>query len=896
MGSFSSWILFVIAAWTVTSTGVVVSAQKCEVEPNLRFNCHPEIIGFGRENCLKRGCCWDERQSATGGQEEFKSRLNTYDGKVPQCYYSSDFPSYTVTKQQEKPFGYTLDLSRKSQSYYPKDVMQLTADVFFETKTRLHVKIYDSEKPRYEVPLDTPKVSTKAKSTDYSVNFGETPFSVQVKRQATDTTLIDTSVNPAFIFSDQFLQISTKLPSTFIYGLGEHRHSLLLDLNWTSFTFWNHDMSPAPLVNLYGSHPFYMMLEEDGNSHGVFLLNSNGMDVILQPTPALTWRTIGGILDFYIFLGPSPDEVIQQYSEVIGLPFMPPYWSLGFHLCRYGYNSANKTREIWQSMLKAGIPQDVQWNDIDSMEGHRDFTYNQETFTELPALVEEIHQHNQYYITMLDPGIPNDQPKGSYRPYEDGIELGVFVKDYQGNPFVGRVWPGRTVFPDYTNPVTVKWWQQETQRFHDKIKFDGLWNDMNEPSNFVYGAAGFGCPIDSPYDYPPYVPNVFGFVLGDRTICPSAQHNLSLHYDVHNIYGLTEVIATYNALKNIRGKRPFVLSRSTFAGSGKYTAHWTGDNLSSWVDLYYSIPAILNLNMFGIPLVGVDICGFEGDTTEELCQRWQQVGAFYPFSRNHNAIGSKDQHPTVFSQDMQASTRKALLIRYTLLPYLYTLFHRANAGGKTVARPLFFEYPSDRSTYSIDKQFLWGEALLITPVLQLSVVQVTGYFPKDTWYDYYTGMSIESEGQQITLDAPLDKINLHIRGGYIIPTQQPNVTTFAARKNPFGLIVALSGEGIANGSIYWDDGDSLDTFKNKKHNAIKFTAAKNSITCRVVHDGYSEEPMVLGSVRVLGVANKPETVTANSKAVPFSYDVVNKVLKLDVLSLLLTKPFMIAWT
>ncbi|XP_077980261.1 lysosomal alpha-glucosidase-like [Glandiceps talaboti] len=896
VAGFGRWSLFLRSFLLLPLLSFLVcpcsTSKQCNIEANYRFNCHPELIGLTEEHCLSRGCCWNP---------SFNSEVNGVTlgraaSHVPGCYYPSDFNSYTANKQNETGFGYTVELERSTTSYYPKDVMQLVVDVYFESKSRLHFKIYDPNDGRYEVPIDTPKVTQKANLTDYEVKMSEKPFSLAVKRKSSNITILDTSVNPAFIFSDQFIQISTKLPSNYVYGLGEHRDSLLHNIDWTSFSFWTHGFPPMENMNLYGAHPFYMVMEDNGNAHGVFLLNSNAMDVTLQPAPALTWRTIGGILDFYVFTGPTPGEVIQQYIEVIGRPFMPPYWSLGFHLCRYGYGSTNKTREVWQSMLDAKIPLDTQWNDIDSMDSSKDFTLDPQAYGDLPDFVKEIHKNKQHYVIMVDPAISNEQPKGSYPPYDDGVEMDIFIRDYKGKPFVGKVWPGHTVFPDYTNPATVEWWEKQTRIFHNKVEFDGLWNDMNEPASFVSGAVGEGCPIGNTYDYPPYVPNVFGITLNDESMCPSAKQNLSLHYNLHNLYGYTEVSATYRALKNIRGLRPFVLSRSTFSGSGKYTAHWTGDNLSSWGDLYYSIPAILNFNMFGIPMVGADICGFRGDTTEELCQRWQQLGAFYPFSRNHNDLGAKDQHPTIFSKTMQNSTRKALLVRYTLLPYLYTLFHKASIAGETVARPLFFEFPHDDKTLTIDKQFLWGEALLITPVLEKGATSVKGYFPKGIWYDYYTGVGIPSTGEQIELDTPMDKINLHIRESFIIPTQEPNTTTTTARQNPFGLLVALSKDGVANGSLYWDDGERLDSFDKKKYEAIEFSAARNVVNSTVINNGYTVETMILGSVMVCGVMNNPQIVKANGKEIEFTFDLQNRVLRLNNISLRLTKDITIQWT
>ncbi|XP_077986810.1 lysosomal alpha-glucosidase-like [Glandiceps talaboti] len=874
---------FLVCVLMFLSLSSQIVAYECPVSETSRFDCYPEQ-GKTQKGCEERGCCWSTVKS----------------GAAPECFYPLDFPTYSANEIDATKYGYKAVLERHSKTHYGNDIMKLEMDVLFETDTRLHFKIFDPKSARFEVPIETPKFTNKSTSPTYDVEFQKTPFSFRVKRNLTQGVLFDTSAG-TFIFSDQFIQLSTLLPSIYLYGLGEHLSPLLLDLNWQIQTLWTKDGGPKEHTNLYGSHPFYMVMEGDGNAHGVLLLNSNAMDVVLQPTPALTYRTIGGILDFYIFLGPSPTEVIQQYTEVIGRPFMPPYWSLGFHLCRYGYNTADRTFSVVEKMRAAKIPQDVQWNDIDSMNRFLDFTIDEENFSLLPYMIENLHQHGQHYVIMLDPAISNTQAKGTYPPFDDGLANDIFIKNITGDLLIAKVWPGDTVFPDFTNPATHQWWEKQASKFHEFIDFDGIWNDMNEPSNFVFGSID-GCPFNNTYENPPYLPAVAGGSLASSTICMSAQQYWSMHYNVHSLYGYSETMATHNALLQIRNKKAFVLSRSTFPGSGKYTAHWTGDIHSTWQHMYYTVPAIINFNMFGIPMVGADICGFGGNTTEQLCQRWQQLGAFYPFSRNHNSLHSKDQDPTVFSEAMQASTRNALLIRYSLLPYLYTLFHKAHRGGYTVARPLFFEFPTDSKTYSIDTQFLWGEALMITPVLKENATSVEAYIPYDVWYDYYTVivMSLVFQGYQATmgsvvLDAPMDKINLHVRGGYIIPMQDPDLTTTASRKNKFALIVALS-DTKANGALFWDDGDTIDTYEKNLHEAMKFKAENSTITSSVVHDGYPEsDSMVLGSVRVFGVPNKPTQVIANGQPAQFTYDSY-MVLNITGMSLPMKTEFNITWT
>ncbi|XP_061686397.1 lysosomal alpha-glucosidase [Syngnathoides biaculeatus] len=858
--------------------------EACAVIPEAsRFDCYPERGAVvTRDMCEVRNCCFipaapDSRPPGSNG--------------VPWCFYPPGFPSYSIVSMNDTSLGQRATLVKNVKTYYPADIMILELEVRYETATRLRVRITDPSSSRYEVPISVPAVAKKAGSPDYAVELSKEPFGLVVKRSSTGAVLLNTTVAP-LLYADQFLQFSTSLPTEFIYGLGEHRSSFLHDVRWNTLTMWARDVPPMEKTNLYGVHPFYLGMEEERNAHGFFLLNSNAMDVILQPAPALTWRTIGGILDFYVFLGPDPGSVIEQYLDVIGRPAMPIYWALGYHLSRWGYDSSNATWDVVKRMRGSGIPQDVQWNDIDYMDRVLDFTLDPINFATLPDMVKDLHGHDQRYVMVIDAGISSVQPEGSYWPYDEGLKRGVFIKDTEGKTLIGKVWPGLTAYPDFSDNVTHEWWYENLKRFHDQVPFDGLWIDMNEPSNFVDGSTN-GCPVNN-LDNPPYTPGVLGGLLRAKTLCASAPQKQSTHYNLHSLYGLMEGEASANALRRILAKRPFVISRSTFPSQGMYTGHWLGDNRSQWKDLYTSIAGILTFNLLGIPLVGADICGFSEQPQEELCIRWTQLGAFYPFTRNHNAIDMKPQDPTAFSPLARTAMQQALLLRYSLFPLLYTLFHHAHARGHTVARPLMFEFPKDTRTYGIDKQFLWGRGLLVTPVLDPGVDFVVGYFPGGLWYDYYTGDSINSTGEELGLSAPLDKINLHLREGSVIPTQTPNLTLWVSSGQPLHLVSALSDNGTACGDLFWDDGESLDTFETNQYAYVVFSVARQTMNSEVLRDHSEASFITVQSASFYGVTQKPSKVTVNSKGVAFAYR-SNQVLTVADLGLKLNQNFTISW-
>jgi alpha-glucosidase len=300
-----------------------------------------------------------------------------------------------------------------------------------------------------------------------------------------------------------------------------------------------------------------------------------------------------------------------------------------------------------------------------------------------------------------------------------------------------------------------------------------------------------------------------------HAVSPNATHHGgTVEYDYHNLFGHQILNATYHGLLSIfPTKRPVIIGRSTFAGSGKWAGHWGGDNTSLWAYMFFSIPQALSFSLFGIPMFGVDTCGFNGNTDEELCNRWMQLSAFFPFYRNHNTLSAIPQEPYRWASVAEAS-RVAMNIRYTLLPYIYTTFYLAHSTGSTVMRALAWEFSSDPSLASADRQFLLGSSLMVVPVLAQGATSVGGVFPGvgkgEVWYDWYNQSAITAgPGENITIDAPLGHIPVYIRGGSVLPIQEPAMTTSASRKNPWGLIAATNLEGSASGQLYIDDGESL---------------------------------------------------------------------------------------
>ncbi|KAF9434630.1 hypothetical protein BGZ76_007687 [Entomortierella beljakovae] len=869
-----------------------------------------------------------------------------------------------------------LGLVRKAKlgPDFGADPKRVAMEIQARSPSRLQIEVQNAHKTAWKIPntivsrhppqfpIDHRQPNQKL---DYSVVWSDpTSFSFTVLRNETGEKLFDTT-SLGLTMKDQYIELSTRLAGGIpghaanLYGLGENVGPLRRELGTTT-TLWARDSPCKPGTNLYGSHPFYMEILPSGSAHGVLLLSSNGMDVLLSPKgDKLTYKIIGGVIELYIFTGPTPQQVIQQYTELIGRSCMIPYYAQGFHICRWGYDTLEKVKDVVLNFKKNSLPLEAMWIDIDYMKDYKCFTFDEERFpvNQVAEYVDELHNQDQHIVMILDPGIKVQYQSGLYEPYDEGVSKNLFIKRkvtkseesedgtryHAGDliDFVGKVWPGKTTFPDWFHPMTQAYWTKYITDWCRQVPLDGIWIDMNEAASFHDGdcshiessedrpvrVSDFAIadvddsdeegrvlqpqhqqpqhvdtsktkkkskdsdptplikdaivqheheyelehdpqyldkhhkheypesfadinyqndqdmllPSDqlSPMEYsmpnnPPYKINNNNehADLEYRTISTDALHHGGIiEYDAHNLYGHMEAIATYNAMRSINpNKKPFILSRSTFPGSGQYVCKWNGDNRSTEFDMKASIAGLLNFQFFGISMIGADIGGFGDTATEELLIRWQQIGAFYPFMRNHNCITNPPQEPYI-SESLADISRKYLDMRYRLLPYWYTLFFQSHHSGNIVCSPLWILDTTDQDLLANDEQFLVGESILVSPALKLSQKAVNVRFPAGRWYDLHSGMLevfIEPGkcgSKVVPISAPLNKIPLHLRGGNILPRAGIKAGSFIAtttqvRRAPIQVLIALDETDCAKGEYYHDD----DSFQATDGTLVKFNA------------------------------------------------------------------------
>ncbi|KAL8701098.1 MAG: hypothetical protein Q9224_000656, partial [Gallowayella concinna] len=764
-------------------------------------------------------------------------------------------------------------------------------------------------------------------TNDLSFVWSNDPtFSFSVYRKSTGDTLFSTE-GTKLVFENQFIEFTSALPSNYnLYGLGETIHALRLGNNFTK-TMWAADIGDPIDYNIYGTHPFYLdtryykVDDATGNltlvtsneteatadyiaySHGVYNRNAHAQEILLRPTN-ITWRLLGGSIDLYFYAGPTqPDVTTAFQTSAIGLPAMQQYFTFGYHQCRWGYTNWSQLQEVVDNHERFGIPLENIWTDIDYMNQYRDFENNAVTFDygTGESFLSGLHAGGRHYIPIIDSAIyvPNpenasDAGAGPWWTNEmvtwhnkiayDGawIDMSEVASFCIGSCGTGNITlnPVHPPFKLPGEPGAVIYSYPEGFNLTNATEAAAAASaSSSQAAAFSTGDAGSSTtptylrttptPGARDINYPPYVINNVQGDLATHAASPNATHaDGREEYDVHNLYGLQILNATYNALlAAIPGKRPFIIGRSTFSGAGKYAGHWGGDNTSLWAYMYFSISQALSFSLFGIPMFGVDTCGFNGNTDEELCNRWMQLSAFFPFYRNHNTLSAIPQEPYVWASVAEAS-RTAMNIRYSILPYMYTLFYLAHNTGSTVMRALAWEFPNDPSLAAAETQFFLGPALLITPVLAQGASTVNGVFPNaggkgQVYYDWYTlsPVNISTPGANITIDAPLGHIPVYIRGGYVIPTQEPAMVTRDARRNPWGVIAGLSLEGTATGNLYVDDGESL---VQEEVLFVEFTASQNALYASARGNYNDTNP--LANVTILGVEESVSNITFNGES------------------------------
>jgi len=689
--------------------------------------------------------------------------------------------------------AFTKPIPPKDHSWaIAKDNWSRVAWLVSETRDAIIVSTAEVEAVVHRSPL---LVEFRDAHTHKTINRDEQPMSYDARGELRSITF-----DPE---AGQFVAAAKKLGfDEHFYGLGEK--AAHLDKRRGFFVNWNSDTPGYTLGRdpIYQTIPFYLGLE-NGIGYGIFFDNSyrSYFDFGRLSQERIWFGAEGGELNYYFFYGPSIKKILNRYADLTGYMPLTPLWALGVQQCRYSYYPASMVEEVVRQYRERDLPLDVIYLDIHYMNGYRVFTFDPTRFPDPTGLTDRLLKQGVKTVVIVDPGVkyqpgsesaqrmtsshPEVQSQSDrYYVFDEGVAGNYFQRRKNGDLFIPRVWPGDSVFVDYTRADARKWWG-DLHRAYTENGIAGIWNDMNEPADFIDQTG-----------------------KNQRDVVSYDEGENSTHAKNRNVFALLMARATYEGLAHLQpDRRPFVVTRAGYAGIQRYSTMWTGDTNSTWDSLALNVPMFATLGLSGEPFVGSDVGGFIGRANGEFLVRSYQIGFLAPFFRNHHAVDGYDQEPWRFGKYYEDIIRRYLKLRYQLLPFLYTTLESAHRTGVPVFRPLMLNYQDDANTYNLDDEFMIGEDLLVAPIVKPDVTSRLVYLPKGIWYDFWTNKKYDG-GTMIRADAPLETVPIFVRTGAIIP-MGPEMRYVGDK--PFDQItfsIYPDETGTAETTLYEDDGTS----------------------------------------------------------------------------------------
>ena len=628
-------------------------------------------------------------------------------------------------------------------------------------------------------------------------------------------------------------------PGETFFGLGDK--PVHLNLRGKKFTNWATDSYAfgKDTDPIYKSVPFYIGLKEK-KAYGIFFDNSfkTNFDFCQERLDVTSFWAPGGEMNYYFFYGPSMSDVVANYTHLTGKPDLPPLWSLGFQQCKWSYFPESTVKALAQKFRDLRIPCDGIYLDIDYMEGFRCFTWNKEYFPDPKRMIGELEADGFKTIVIIDPGIKIDP---DYWVYQEGLENDYFCKRAYGPYMVGKVWPGECAFPDFTNPEVRDWWAGLFKDIVGDIGVRGVWNDMNEPA--VMEVPGKTFPDDVRHDY-------------DGHPCS--------HRKAHNVYGTQMARATYEGVKKyVYPKRPLVITRSAYSGAQRYTSSWTGDNVATWEHLWIANNQVQRMCLSGMSFTGTDIGGFAEQPTGELFARWIQLGVFHPFCRVHSSGHHGDQEPWAFGDEITNITRAFIEMRYTFLPYLYTMFYEYSTKGIPMIKPLVYYDQEDPHTNYRTDEFIFGNCILVCPILEPNSKGRRMYLARGTWYNFWDNSVIEG-GRELWVDADLDRIPMFVKEGAIIPRYP--VQQYVEEKVITELKLDVYFKIGKEASQVYEDGNDGYDYKKGRYSLRNFnlTGKEGELTIQQHKSGTYDTSYDTIELNLIGLSFEITTITVDN--------------------------------
>lgn len=595
---------------------------------------------------------------------------------------------------------------------------------------------------------------------------------------------------------------------------------------------------------LYKVVPFYIGLQNK-QSYGIFFDNTfrTFFDFCQERRNVTSFWAEGYEMNYYFVYGPQMQDVVTTYTDLTGKPELPPLWVLGYHQCKWSYYPESKVKEITSKFRELKIPCDAIYLDIDYMEGFRCFTWNKEYFPDPKKMVAELAEDGFKTIVIIDPGIKIDK---EYSVYKEALEKDYFCKRADGPYMKGKVWPGECNFPDYTNPVVREWWAGLFKELISDIGVKGVWNDMNEPAVMEVPNKTF--PMDVRHDY-------------DGNPCS--------HRKAHNIYGTQMARATYHGVKRFAyPKRPFVITRSAYSGAQRYTSSWTGDNVATWEHLWIANIQVQRMSISGMGFTGSDIGGFAEQPTGELYARWIQLGVFHPFCRTHSSGDHGNQEPWAFDEEVINITRKFINLRYQLLPYLYTMFWQYIEEGIPMLKPLVYYDQDDTQTHYRNDEFIFGNQILVCPILEPNSLGRRMYIPRGEWYNYWTNEFVTG-GREVWIDTKFDEIPVFVKAGAVIPKYP--VQQFVGELEFDELTLDLYYKNGKEKSVVYEDAQDGYDYKKGRYSFLSFrTIGKEKELIVQLHkEGKYDTSYTKYKINLIGLPFKVTEIEIDNEKIEF---------------------------
>ncbi|MBL4676033.1 MAG: glycoside hydrolase family 31 protein [Mucilaginibacter sp.] len=696
------------------------------------------------------------------------------------------------------------------------------------------------------------KTEVTINQTDSEINIATDSLKVNIKKSPYQVTF--STLNGDVINQDETgLTTSWVNESVTTYkhmqdnehfiGLGEKTGPL--DRKGNAYTHWNSDTYAYTTGQdpIYSTIPFYIGVHHNVN-YGIFFDNTWQSDFNFGASNNRfsSFGAKGGEMNYYFIYHTHIADIIKSYTSLTGLMKMPPLWSLGYQQNRYSYYPETEVMRIAETLREKKIPADGITLDIHYMDKYKVFTWDEKRFPDPKAMTKKLGDMGFKVTLIVDPGIKEEK---GYGVYERGVKEDIFAKYPDGSYYTGQVWPGWCHFPDFTDPKGRAWWGNELKKYAAE-GVSGIWNDMNEfstwgqksPDNILFSFEGKG----------------------------------AAHPQIHNVYGLEMIRSSYEGYKAAReNKRPFILTRSGYAGLQRYAAIWTGDNRAENDHMLLGVRLMNSLGLSGVPFSGMDVGGFTGGASPSLYARWMQIGAFNPYMRNHSGINSKASEPWAYGEEVLEITRNYINLRYRLLPYLYSSFYDASQSGSPIMRSLTIDYTHDDNVYNglYENQYMFGKAFLVFPFDGVTNYGKL-YFPAGKWYDLYNG-NVQQGNQKIALDLGISKLPVYVKESSIIPMQSQIQNTTEAPSDTLYLHVYKGS--VNNKFIYYeDDGSSFDYEKGEYYKRdITYTPAKKAIGFGKV-DGSAKSKFSNVKLVLHGFGDSGVSVKVNGKAIKTKKD------------------------